>query len=289
MGAGDDVAAGHDFAVWGRERVGDLASLWAAASDEPLSEDELCGVLWDTPGVVLGDAAGTAAAAATTYVADGLTLGSIRLVVVHPDRQRQGVGRALVRAAEAWMTAQGAVWVGFGSERPQYLFPGVDFTNVAALCLAEACGYEPVDSSFNMSLPTSVRVPVPDGVEVRRVVTDGDADAVVALVEAHWPGFLDELRPGIEAGGVLAAFADGCAVGFCAHSVSRVGWIGPLGTDPDWEGRGIGSVLTAAACTDLMVAGLHHGEVCQVGPVRFYASLGGVTTRVFRKFFKAFD
>ena len=280
---------GGEVVAWGVERAGELADLWAAASDELLSVDELIGVLWDTPGVVLGDAAGTAAIAATTYEADGLVLGAIRLMVVHPERQRQGVGRALVGAAESWMVERGAVWGGLGAERPQYLFPGIDFTNVAALGLAEACGYEPADSSFNMSLPTSVRAPVPEGITVRRVVSDEDAAAVVAMVAEQWPGFLDELRPGIEAGGVLGAFVDGRAVGFCAHSVSRVGWIGPLGTHPDYAGRGVGSALTAAACTDLMVAGLPFGEVCQVGPVRFYAALGGTTSRVWRKFFKQFD
>jgi GNAT superfamily N-acetyltransferase len=278
-----------DVEAWGPERASQLAALWtAAAPDEPLSEDELGGVLWDTPGVVLGDVAGSAAVAATTFEADGVLLGSIRLVVVHPDHQRQGVGRTLVEAAESWMAGRGAVCGGFGSERPQYLFPGVDFANVAGLCLAEACGYEPVEASFNMSLPTEVRVPPPEGVDLRRVVTDADAAAVVAMVGEHWPVFLDEVAPGIEAGGVIGAFVGQRAVGFCAHSVSRVGWIGPLGTHPDFAGGGIGSALTAAACADLMVAGLRHAEVCQVGPVRFYASLGGVTTRVFRKFVKQF-
>ena len=276
-----------DVVRWGPERVGELAALWAASvPDEPLSVDELTGVLWDTPGVVLGDPDGTAAIAAATYEADGIRLGAVRLVVVHPGRQRRGIGATLVGAAESWMVGEGAVWGGFGSERPQYLFPGVDFTNVAALCLAESCGYEPVDSSFNMSIPTSVRVDVPEGVDVRRVIGDDDAERVLAMVGEQWPGFLDEVAPAIEACGVIGAFVDGDAVGFCAHSVSRVGWIGPLGTHPDHLGRGIGSALTAAACTDLMVAGIDRAEVCQVGPVRFYAGLGGVTTRVFRKFFK---
>lgn len=276
-----------DVGVWAVGRAAELAALWmAAVPDEPLSEDELVGVLWDTPGVVLGTEGGDAAVAATTFEADGVMIGSIRLVVVHPDRQRRGVGRALVEAAESWMAERGALLAGLGSERPQYLFPGVDFTNVAGLCLADDCGYEPADASFNMSLPTGLRAPVPAGVDLRRVVTDADAAAVLAMVGEHWPGFADEVAPGIEAGGVLGAFVGERAVGFCAHSVSRLGWIGPLGTDPDFAGGGIGSALTAAACTDLMVAGLRHAEVCQVGPVRFYASLGGVTTRVFRKFVK---
>ena len=280
---------GGEVVAWGVERAGELADLWAAASDELLSVDELIGVLWDTPGVVLGDAAGTAAIAATTYEADGLVLGAIRLMVVHPERQRQGVGRALVGAAESWMVERGAVWGGLGAERPQYLFPGIDFTNVAGLCLAEACGYEPVDSSFNMSLPVSVRAPAPPGVSVRRVVDDADAEAVLTMIGDHWPVFLPETRAGIEAGSVIGAFVGSRAVGFCAHSASRVGWIGPLGTDPAFGGQGIGSALTAAACADLMVAGLQTGEVCQVGPVRFYAALGGQTSRVWRKFFKQFD
>lgn len=281
------MSTGLDVEVWGAERATELAALWAAAvPGEPLSEDELVGVLWDTPGVVLATADGAGVVAATTYETDGVLWGSVRLVVVHPDRQRRGVGRSLVAAAESWMARDGAVLGGFGAERPQYLFPGVDFTNVAGLCLAEDCGYEPADASFNMSLPTEVRAPTPAGVELRRVVTDADAAAVLAMVGTHWPGFADEVVPGIEAGGVHGAFVDGRAVGFCAHSVSRLGWIGPLGTDPDFAGAGIASALTAAACADLMVAGLGRAEVCQVGPVRFYASLGGVTTRVFRKFVK---
>lgn len=275
---------GTALEAWGVERAPDLAALWAAACPEdPLSVDELVGVLWDTPGVVLGDAAATAAVAATTYDSDGAAEGAIRLVVVHPDVRRRGAGRELVAAAEAWMVARAAVRAGFGAERPRYLFPGVDFTSVAALCLAEACGYEPVGSSFNMTLPTSTRRPVPEGVGVRRVVTDPDADAVVGMVAAHWPEFVDEVVAGIESGGVLGAFEGSTPLGFCAHSVSRIGWIGPLGTHPDHAGRGIGSALVAAACSDLMVAGLHHGEICQVGPVRFYASMGAETSRVFRK------
>lgn len=281
--------ASGEFSVWGPERAGTLTSLWnTAVPEEPLSEDELLGVLWDTPGVVLGDASGTAAVAATTYEADGLRIGSIRLVVVHPDHQRRGVGRALVEAGESWIVEHGGVWGGLGAEAPQYLFPGIDFTNVAGLCLAEACGYEPVDSSFNMSLPVSVRAPVPPGVSVRRVVDDADAEAVLAMIGDHWPGFAPETRAGIEAGSVIGAFVGSRAVGFCTHSASRVGWIGPLGTDPAFGGQGIGSALTAAACADLMVAGLQVGEVCQVGPVRFYAGMGAETSRVFRKFFKQF-
>ena len=66
--------------------------------------------------------------------------------------------------------------------------------------------YDATGGELNMSIPTTYRAPVPDGVVLRRVVDDADAAVVTAFTELHWPHWVAELRRGIEQGGCHAAF-----------------------------------------------------------------------------------
>lgn len=308
--------------VWGPERIGDLTELWnLSAPDEPLTADELAGVCFDDPGVVLAtpDGAGvvavvmrrhqrpaqrthtpafdsTAPAELDDGQADGdVMVGHVRLVTVHPESRRRGLGASLVRAAEQWMVAQGASVSVLAAEAPIYLWPGVDASNIAAQCLAESTGYRSTGSGINMTLTSSFRAPAPDAVVVRRLTDDRDVAAVRSLVEATWPKWLVEFDLGVAAACVHGAFvrpvgpdagSDPVAVGFCAHSVLRTGWLGPMGTDPARQSRGVGSALVSAVATDVMVAGLADVEISWVGPVRFFAKLGARQSRSFRSYAK---
>ena len=283
------MTAEPTIVTWGPERVAGLTGLWRrCAPGESISEDEFVTALWGPDAEVLGtlDDRGVIAASTRTEP-DGTVVGWIRLVAVDPEVQRQGLATALVGAAEAWLRSRSVVFAGLGDEAPPYLWPGVDLTNVGAQCLAEACGSEPVEATFNMALPVTFRAEPPEGMVVRRLTDDPDVEAVRAMVERNWDVFLPEFDLGVEGASVFATFSGDDPVGFCAHSVGRIGWLGPMGTDPAWGGRGIGASLVSAVCTDLMVAGLSSVEVCRVGPVRFYASLGAVTSRTFRTLLKA--
>jgi len=271
---------------WSADRVGDLAELWrVSAPHEPLTADELAGVCFDDGGVVLAAPGGTGAVAAVVRPAETGPVGHIRLVVVHPDARRRGVGSALVAAAEQWLAGHGAVQACWAGEAPVYLWPGVDATDVATQCLAEACGYRPTTSAINMGLPSDFRAPAPASVVVRRVVGDAEVAAVRAMVATHWPQWLVEFDLGIEVAGIHAAFGsdDDQPVGFGALSVLRTGWFGPIGVVPQARLGGVGASLVSAACTDAMVAGLAGIEVSWVGPMRFYASLGARVSRSFRR------
>ena len=275
---------GDEPVEWGPERAGELAGLLAAAAPhERLTADELLGVLWEDPGVVLGTDAGDGAVAAVTRRYGDVVAGYVRLVAVHPEAQRRGLGRRLLGAAEAWLVEQGAAVAALGGEAPVYLWPGVDVTAVGMLCLAEAAGYQATGSELDMSLPTTFRAPVPEGVAVRRATSDDDVDALRDLVGRHWPGWRVELDRAVASATVHGAFDPvGAPVGFCCHSVLRTGWLGPMGTDPAVRGGGVGAALVSAVCTDLMVARHDRVEICWVGPVRFYAKLGATVSRSFR-------
>jgi mycothiol synthase len=293
-----DVSPGQ----WAPDRLDDLVALWnVAAPDEPLTADELGGVCFDDAGVVLASPNGQAAVAAVvrTHPSDGpgpdVVVGHIRVVMVHPDARRQGMGSRLVTAAEQWMATHGASVSVLGAEAPIYLWPGVDAANGPAQCLAEAAGYSVTGSELNMALPSTFRCPAPAGVVIRRLADDGDVAAMRALVASTWPEWLVEFDLGVAAACVHGAFVDPATtadqaasvpLGFCAHSVLRTGWLGPMGTDPAHQGGGVGSALVAAVAADAMVAGLADVVISWVGPVRFYAKLGARPQRSFRSYAK---
>lgn len=272
-----------------RTQVADLLALVDdALPTERFTTDELLAGCYDDPGTVLWIPDGSGAVSAVTRTFDQTVVGWVRLVAVRPEARRHGRGRALLAAAEDWLFGEGASEVHLGGSAPFYFWPGVPGDAMETLCLAEAARYDPVGGELNMSLPTTFRAPVPDGVVLRRVVDDPDAEAVAQFTAAHWPWWIDELRRGIDQGGCHAAFdtSDRNVVGFACHSVNRAAWIGPMGTDAASRGRGTGHALLGAACIDLMTANFREAEIAWVGPVRFYAKAGARVSRMFRSYRK---
>lgn len=273
---------------WGAGHLGELVDLVTAAlPTEGLTDDELAACCFDDPGVVLASGDGAGAVSVVCRPAGAVSVAFVKLVAVRPEARREGLGRSLLTAAEAWAFEQGAVEIHLAGSAPAYLWPGVDTAMVPMLCLAEAAGYEPVGAELNMSLTTTFRAPLPEGVEVRRVLDDADATAVAETVSREWPHWGPELERAVEQGGCLAGWQGGRVVGFGCHSVNRAGWIGPMGTVPGAGRSGVGHAVLGLLCRDLMAAGFERAEIAWVGPVRFYAKAGAVTSRVFRTYRKA--
>lgn len=273
---------------WGRGELGALVEVVTAAlPEEGLTDDELAACCFDDPGVVLAADDGAGAVSVVCRPFGAVSVAFVKLIAVRPEARRAGLGGRLLAAAEAWAFEQGAVEVHLAGSAPAYLWPGVDTTMVPMLCLAEAAGYEPVGAELNMRLATTFRAPVPEGVEVRRVLDDADAAAVAGTVAREWPHWGPELERAVEQGGCLVAWQGAEVVGFGCHSVNRAGWIGPMGTVPGAGRSGVGHAVLGLLCRDLMTAGVEQAEIAWVGPVRFYAKAGAVTSRAFRTYRKA--
>jgi len=277
--------------IWGADRVGELTALAEAAMPaEALNADELMACCWDDPSIVLGTADGSGAICASLRHegADGeITSAAVKLVAVHPGSRRVGIGGTLLGELEAWAWDQGAPRITLGAAVPFYLWPGVDVRALAMSCLAESRGYRDLGVALNMSVPSTFRAPVPDGLDVDRVLEDADVEAVERFVGREWPEWSPETAVGLAQGTCFAAFdPERRAVGFACHSVNRAGWFGPTGTDPSHRGVGIGHALLAEVCRDVMVAGYGDVEISWIGPMRFYAAAGGSVSRVFRMLHK---
>jgi mycothiol synthase len=281
---------------WGADRLGDLVALCGVAlPDESISADDLESLCFgpgsdDSDGalgttVVLGvdDIAclilslrrsGGRTAAPTAFV---------QLLAVHPARRRRGLGRSLVEAAERWAHSRGATAVLVGAGAPVYLFTGVDSRWTEALCCFEALGYQRIAVEFDLACPTLgvTREAVPPGVRIEPVTSDEQVSELVEWSERYWPAWVPEFERAGQAGTVTVARSvvidergrevAGALIGAAAHSVGRVGVVGPVAVQPDRHAGGIGTALMAAVLRELSVAGLHRAEIAWVSTIRFYA------------------
>ena len=278
--------------AWGRERADDvMAIVDLALPGEALTGDDVVANLFDDPDPVrvVGDERARGVAAAVVRQQATHTLVHLQLLAVAPAAQREGIGRALVADIERWAFDEigaGAVVVGAGA--PFYLFAGVDVLATPALCLFEAMGYRARGAELNLSFPSRFRATPPAGIAVRRVLDDADVAAVVEFCGPRWPNWVPELRRGVEHGAChIAVTAGGEIAGFGCHSVNRLGWLGPIGTDPERQRGGVGTALLSAIATDVMAAGFDQVEVSWIGPIGFYAKAAGASvSRVFRSLSK---
>ena len=278
--------------VWDRSRLGDvMAIVDAAMPGEALTEDDVAANLFDDPDPVRvvagggdggdgGGGAGVVAAVVRTG-AEGRLDAFVQLVAVHPREQRRGVGQALLADVHRWaFDEMGAASMQAGAGAPFYLWPGVDVHAIPAQSLFEAMGYRPFGGVLDLQYSSRFRAPAPDGVVVRRVIDDSDADRALSFVSVHWPNWVAECRRGIEHATCHLAVeqATDQVLAFGCHSVNRFGFLGPIGTNPDRQSRGVGTALLSAIASDVMAAGLDTVQVAWIGPVRFYAKAAGATT-----------
>ena len=260
---------------WGADRLDDLVELVGVAlPGEAVSADDLDS-LRIAPGTeVLGVGSGHGAVVLSCAPSGSA---HVQLLVVHPARRRRGLARQLVDAAQRWAAERGASRLVVGAGAPVYLFTGIDSTWTEALCCFEALGYERVGVELDLVCPTRPphRPVVPPGVSVERVTSDEEVAALVAWSQRTWPGWTAELERAAQAGTVVVARSEGAVVGAAAHSVGRLGVIGPVAVDPLRQGGGVGAAMMAAVLADLSTAGLDRAEIAWVSNVRFYARACG--------------
>jgi GNAT superfamily N-acetyltransferase len=114
-------------------------------------------------------------------------------------------------------------------------------------------------------------------VTVEPVRTVADVEDLRGFAARCYPHWGPELLRGADAGTAVVARSAGSVVGAAAHSVNRLGVIGPMGVDPDRHGGGVGTAMVHALLGDLAVAGLDRAEIAWVSTVRFYALACGAT------------
>lgn len=274
-----------------------IAACQAADGDEPtMDADELLG---DWAGLDLGeevilllDPAGAVAACADIFNRR-FVQGSI-YGYVHPDHRGRGLGAALVRWGEDWLRAR-MDRAPAGTRVVAQHF--IRTSNASALRLLADQGYRHVGTTFVMEVVLADPPPPPDpppGIVLRAFVPGQDERATFDAVEASFldmwertPGEYDrwlvqtELeRHSPDLWTLAVDAASGAVIGTSlGRQVGESGWIGGVGVQRPWRGRGLGLALlrhtfAAFARRGVRKIGLSVDADSATGAPRLYARAG---------------
>jgi mycothiol synthase len=210
-------------------------------------------------------------------------------LVIHPDRRRQGLGRAL---AGELITAAGG--------HALRLWAHGDLP--AAAGLARAMGFERFRALWQMRRPLRgpLDAPVlPAGRTLRTFVPGRDEDEWLSLngrafakhpEQGGWTRHDLELRerePWFDPAGFFIAEADGVMTGFHwtkVHPQDGTGEVYVVGVDPAEQGSGLGRALTLAGLHHLRDAGVSevmlYADEDNMPAIRMYETLGFTRARV---------
>ena len=203
---------------------------------------------------------------------------ALRLLVVHPTARGRGFGRALLAAAEHDLVGAGSITV--GADAPDYLFPGVESTETAMLCLLERSRYVRGEANFNMVVDLDDLAPLDEDAHVAGVA---DAAEVEAWTRAHWPMWRVEMTRCLARGRLMIARDSDGIVACCCWDGARTGWVGPVAVRPSVIGQGRGRSVLLGVLHRLRDAGRREAEIGWVGPIVPYAQTVGA--RIHRVFF----
>ncbi len=198
-------------------------------------------------------------------------------------RSRARLGELLDRT-ERTLRSHGSSRVQTDGAAPVYLLPGLPRRRHSTRALLERAGYRIVDKRRSMTvelsradLDTETTPHGPGGGEiVFRRGEEYDRAVIPAQVRSAFSeNFAFEVELALNdssQGRVHLALCGDQLAGFSVAGLWAANAFGPLGTVPDFEGRGVGAVLLKRALRDLRAGGISVGVISWVGPERFYRS-----------------
>lgn len=215
--------------------------------------------------------------------------GWIKLIVVRPDRQRQGVGSELLRALEKRFAAAGVSTITAGRCPLTYFSIGWDTRYTEIVPFMYKHGYavnrraranmwvELAGRDFGTAaLETKLRAE--HGITVRRAEA-ADRDQVSAFAGAHsaiW-GIEVTLAYDNDPTSLFLVEKSGALCGFGCYGTGAPMFFGPTLTSEAVRGLGIGTVTLKRCLADMQRLGWRRIEINSAGPIAYYARAVGAT------------
>ncbi|GMQ82395.1 MAG: hypothetical protein BMS9Abin05_1846 [Rhodothermia bacterium] len=218
------------------------------------------------------------------------SVGHVKFLAVRPSCRRRGLGSALLTKLLDTFEHVGVRRIRVAESPPNYLTPGLDVRYTPALLLFEKLGFRIIGEAYNMeaSLPEGgfPADEIPD--LMMRRAQPSDTPKVERFVSSEWKAWVPEVKCSLLRDPVAVFLALKCEeiVAFSAYEGNNagLGTFGPMGTAPDFRGRGLGENLLKRCLTDLEKMGYKRVTIPWVAPIGFYAKTVSATiSRVFAR------
>jgi mycothiol synthase len=208
--------------------------------------------------------------------------GHIKWFATKAEYRGKGVATNLLDRIEDAMKRQGVKTVGVATSAPNYTWSGFDPRYTAAASFLIRRGYERDGGNFDMTCDlsqsdwdTSVEeaTAAEQGITFRQPERD-DLQRVLDFFREHFNGWIPEAAAAFRNTPVTMHIAekDNRIIGFAAYDTNNIGrgWFGPMGTDPNIRGKGIGRVTLLRCLRDQKAQGNAESVIPWVGPLGFY-------------------
>ncbi|MGV3772177.1 MAG: GNAT family N-acetyltransferase [Verrucomicrobiales bacterium] len=231
-------------------------------------------------------------------------IGYIKLVAIAMEYQSRGFGSAALDRLERQLFERGAREIRPFESNPNYLVPGLDPRYTKCMIMLEKRGYQRFSETYNLeALLHQTRFDTAkeetallhDNIAIQQAEAK-DKPAVEALLREQWAPWLHEVSqsyrydpPRIHLAVDKTPGKQERVAGFAAYDGNNAGMgcFGPMGTHPDFRGKGIGGVLLKRCLRDIKAQGHEKAIIPWVGPMRFYArEVNALITRTFFRYRK---
>ena len=201
--------------------------------------------------------------------------GYVKFLCVDPDVRNRGLGSLLLTQVEERL--ESPIWR-VGESNPNYLVPGVDVRHTVGIVFLEKHGYKKVGETYNLLCDLENDLFEDEsprqGLRVSRALPQ-DWPAIEAFLLRVFPGWVHEVGVMMKNDPISLhlAWRGEQLVGFSGYDGNNLGhgWFGPMGTDPEQRGLGVGRILLRRCLADLKAQGHQECVIPWVGPYGFYA------------------
>ncbi|HEY65521.1 MAG TPA: GNAT family N-acetyltransferase [Caldilineae bacterium] len=207
----------------------------------------------------------------------------VRLITVDPAYRRRGIASQLLEELEGRLRADGLTRLRLGNSAPNYFWPGLDVRYTPAICFFQHHGFHRIGEAVDMEVDLTAhdwdtseeeaRL-AREGFLIRRLQPE-DRESISAWLQERWsPVWHYEVLSSYENDPIstFVATREDRICAFASYNVTMFeNGFGPMGTEPDLRGRGIGRVLFWRCMRDMKALGHRTADICWVGPIAFYA------------------
>lgn len=228
-----------------------------------------------------------------------LRIGYIKLMAVEKSCRRKGLASEMYKVLEQTFRDMELDAIRMGDVPLNYLQPGVDLRYTAALEFAKSRGFKENGEAVNMRVDLGysdwdskekIRSLETEQLDLRRAEKN-DIKALKDFVTKYWKLWEFEVDMAMrnDPPTMFIARRNNQVLAFSAYDANNrgTGWFGPMGTDPELQGKGVGSVLLYMCLEDMKRKGLKESTIPWVGPTGFYKHHANARiSRTFQRFEK---